>query len=428
MRFPTPIGLLLAAALAAHAETHTLTLAQAAALAAQQNPDVLLARLEAQQADLDIKLAQDPFIPKVYVGSGLAYTNGFPMSVEGSAPSIFQARAVASLYDRSQKLKIAQSKEDARGAAIRTESRREDAVARTVELFLDASHARQSLVAAQQQAESAARLEQLTRARVDEGREIPLEAKRAALDSAKARQLAARFGTQAGVFETTLASVLGYPPGDAVVPTRDALLSPDLPSSETAAVDLAERTNPDLRRIESNIVSQQLAARSARATRLPKLNLIAQYGLFAKFNNYEDYFRTFQRHNGQLGMSVELPLSVGPAASAQAARAQTEIDRLRLEANRLRSQIAVDVRRDFANAQEAEIARDVARLDLDVARDSIDVVRAQVEEGRASLRDLELARQLESQKWLAYYDAIHALDRARFALAHRTGTLAASLK
>jgi len=50
-----------------------------------------------------------------------------------------------------------------------------------------------------------------------------------------------------------------------------------------------------------------------------------------------------------------------------------------------------------------------------------------MDEWRASLRDVELARQLEAQKWLAYYDAVHLLDRARYALLERTGLLAARL-
>jgi hypothetical protein len=69
------------------------------------------------------------------------------------------------------------------------------------------------------------------------------------------------------------------------------------------------------------------------------------------------------------------------------------------------------------------LARDVARLDLDVAREGLEVTRARLDEGRASLRDVELGRQLEAQKWLAYYDAVHTLDKARYALAARAGLL-----
>ncbi len=409
------------------AETHTLTLAQAIALARTQNSDVLIARLDARKASEAVRIQQDAFYPKVFAGSGLAYTSGFPMSIEGSAPSVVQARAVASVYDRAQKFKVAESKENARGAVMNIEARQEEAVMRTIELFLDAAHARQSMSAAVQQAESAVRLEELMRARVEEGRELVIENKRAALDSAKARQLAGRFELNARVLEATLAEVLGYPAGDEARPVNEPIASPDLPDTEGAAIDMAYRANPDLRRLDSDLLAKQIAIRSAKSARWPKLSLVAQYGLFAKFNNYEQFFKGFQRHNGQLGVSIEVPLWAGPAASALANTAQAETERLRIEANRLRTRIALDVRRDYANTRDAELARDVARLDLDVARDSIDVIRARMDEGRASLRDVEMARQLEAQKWLAYYDAVHLLDRARYALLERTGLLASRL-
>jgi len=405
------------------AETHTLTLEQAIARARSQNPDVLLARLDARKAAEAIRIQQDAFHPKVFAGSGLAYTSGFPMSIEGSAPSIVQARAVASVYDRAQKFKIAETRENARGALINVVGRADDAVMRTVELYLDAAHAAQSATSAREQAESAARLEDFTRTRVEEGREIPLEGRRAALETARARQSMARFESNAHILGGTLADVLGYPAGDEVKTSSDPIAAPEMPESEAAAVELAYNANSDLRRLDSDLTAKQLAIKSARASMLPKLSLVAQYGLFAKFNNYEQFFNKFQRHNGQLGVSFEMPLWLGPASKAQANQAQADIQRLNIEASRLRTRIALDVRRDYASTQEAELARDVARLDLDVARESLEVTRARFEEGKASLRDVELARQLEAQKWLAYYDALHTLDRARYALAERTGLL-----
>ena len=36
--------------------------------------------------------------------------------------------------------------------------------------------------------------------------------------------------------------------------------------------------------------------------RLPRADLVSQYGLFARFNNYDEFFRKFQRNNGQIGV------------------------------------------------------------------------------------------------------------------------------
>src|SRR5262249_9695503 len=91
------------------AETRNLTLPQTLNLALQQNPDIALARLDEQIALHAVRLAKDPFTPRIVVGSGLAYTSGFPMSIEGSAPSIVQARASQYIFNRPQSYVIAQA-------------------------------------------------------------------------------------------------------------------------------------------------------------------------------------------------------------------------------------------------------------------------------------------------------------------------------
>src|SRR5580698_8614714 len=82
--------MLVLCAVGAFAETRTLTLRQALDLALQQNPDLVIARLDQDRARYQVAIARDPFIPKVFAGSGAAYTTGFPASVDGAAPSIFQ--------------------------------------------------------------------------------------------------------------------------------------------------------------------------------------------------------------------------------------------------------------------------------------------------------------------------------------------------
>ena len=89
--------------LGASAEIRTLTLKEAVDLALKQSPDLMLARLDEQKAEQAVRIARDPFATKVLVGSGLAYTTGCPMSIEGVSPSVVQARAVQSLYNRPQK-------------------------------------------------------------------------------------------------------------------------------------------------------------------------------------------------------------------------------------------------------------------------------------------------------------------------------------
>ena len=76
----------------------------------------------------------------------------------------------------------------------------------------------------------------------------------------------------------------------------------------------------------------------------------------------------------------------------------------------------------------AEAQRDVARLDLDVAREQLSVNLALLQEGRILLSQVEESRIAESGKWMAFYDAQYAVERARWNLARQTGDLLAALR
>ena len=121
------------------AEVHTLTLRQAVERALQQSPDIVLARLNQQQALMGIRIARDPFVPKVIMGSGLAYNTGYPLNINGDPPSVFETKAVMSIFNLQQRYLLAEAKEDARTAAIDETAKRDDVAYRAASLFLDVS-------------------------------------------------------------------------------------------------------------------------------------------------------------------------------------------------------------------------------------------------------------------------------------------------
>ena len=88
-----------------------MTLRQAVERALQQNPEIAMARLDEIKAQEAVRIQKAPFSPRVFVGSGLAYTNGFPMSIDGAAPSIVQGHASQFLFNRQQSYVVARAKE-----------------------------------------------------------------------------------------------------------------------------------------------------------------------------------------------------------------------------------------------------------------------------------------------------------------------------
>src|SRR5581483_6982763 len=283
-------------ALPAFAEVHTMTLQQAVNLALKQSPEVVLARLDEQRARDAVRIAKDPFTPRVYGGSGLAYTSGYPSSIEGSAPAIVEVRTQMSLFNRQLSYQLAAARENARGAGIDTQNKNEDVAYRTASLFLDAQQAARAARSISIEVENLGRVSESTHTRVEEGREIPLEEKRAALNLARARQRAEDFEANLNYAESSLALVLGFAAGDRVHATEDEIDAAHVPDSEQAAVTAALANSREIRRLESQLQARQLDLRGYKSARYPVIDLVAQYSLLAK-HNYEQFFQKFQRNN-----------------------------------------------------------------------------------------------------------------------------------
>jgi outer membrane protein TolC len=122
---------------AGFAEAHSLTLRQAVETALKENPDLVLSRLDEQKAQESVRIAKDPFVPKLYAGSGLAKVWGYPSSIEGAAPSIIQTRTDMALFNRPKSYEVARVRENARTAAITTQSKSDEIAYQTAALFLD---------------------------------------------------------------------------------------------------------------------------------------------------------------------------------------------------------------------------------------------------------------------------------------------------
>ena len=118
----------------------------------------------------------------------------------------------------------------------------------------------------------------------------------------------------------------------------------------------------------------------------------------------------------------------GPGVSARVAQARADVLRLRTELTTTRNRLAADLQQGFRDVRKSSAAAEVARLDLDVAREQVSVNLALLQEGRLTMRQIEEARMLENQKWIAFYDAQYAVEKARWNVLRLTGELAASLQ
>ena len=270
--------LLLVALTAVHAETVRLTLRQAIDQALNQNPELVMARLDQQKAEMQVRVNRDPFSPKVVVGSGAAYSTGYPQSIDGNPPSIFQAKTIMALYNAQRSPWLPQSRENARTAALDENAKRDDIGYRTASLFLDIRRTAQSLDLARKQVDSFAKVLDVIQARVNEGKEFPLSAKQAQLNLSRAKQRVEALQMDTDYGEASLAIVLGMTATDRVQPVEGDNAIPAPPATEDAAVEQAltnSRGDPPPR---VTTLSPRLSRRSHTGRQsAPVRHLVAQY-------------------------------------------------------------------------------------------------------------------------------------------------------
>lgn len=420
--------IVLFAAFSLPGETRPITLSEAVVTALKENPDLVIARLDEQRAKLAVRVAKDPFRPKLVAGSGLAYTYGFPMSVEGSAPSVLQARGIGSIFNRSASFNVAQTNEQARTAAIDVQTRRDEVLLRTATLFLDALKWLRTAQSIRSQLESLERAKETVEARVREGRDLEIENKRAAFSIAKTRHRLELIEQELDFSQASLAHVLGMPAASRLRPVSAEPPQFQMPLTEEDAVAQALDQSREIRRLESGILAKRYELKKYKAEALPHVELVSQYSLLAKYNGYSDFFPKFQRHNLQLGVSVQVPLYASAASLAQGAQVEVEISGMRNQVVQARNRISLDTQSQFRHVRLTERARELARMDLELAREQVTILLAQLEEGRVTLRQLEEARFLEQEKWIAYHDAQFTADRSKLELLRATGELPSALQ
>jgi outer membrane protein len=425
MKAPVVLFLL---AFSAVAEVRTLTLREALDIALKQNPDVVLARLDQQRARAQVTIIKDAFVPKLFAGSGAAYTNGFPMSIDGNAPALVQAKTQMAIFDRPTSFRAAQATEAARGAEFDLGLRQDEVAYRVATLFFDADQSARSQAAVGRQVESLIRVRDLTGVRVSEGRELPIESTRADLKVLQAQQRQTDLADSIADSETLLAQVLGFDPGDRVQPAQEDRRVTNPIDSEESAIQQALESSHEIRRLESNLQAKNLEVKSYKAERLPKANLVAQYSLLSRFNNYDKFFPRFQRNNFELGVSFEVPILTGRSSMAYVIQAQVDIDKIRTEISRTRSRITADLQHAYRDIRRVESAQKLARADLDLARDQLSLDLTRYDEGQVTMAQVEASRAAEQEKWIAYYDTQHALEVARLTVLRQTGTLIAALR
>jgi outer membrane protein TolC len=398
-----------------------LTLKRAVELALQNSKDIQLAKIQTGLADRSAQITKAQFLPNVYAGSGAGYTYGIPETPGGRAPSIFSLTYTQEIFNEPLRGQAKELQEQASAQRVALTEVRNSVIVRTAMACLELEKVRHSLQLLRGEQQSSEKILDVTKERQSEGFELPVEIIRAQLTRAQVLQKILQLEGREDELQVFLKGQLGLADDQEIGVTAD-----DLPGEAEQQganlVALALENNTGLQLAESDVRAREFRLQGEKRGYFPTLQLVGIYSVLGKFNNYTEFFNTFQRNNVNAGVQIQVPIfSAKTKANIGLATVNLEAAKVTLASRK--SQVTADVRQKSRLVREKDAAKEVARLELQLAQQNVAVLQSQFGEGRVNLRELERARVTENDRWMDFLDANFARQQAELALLQTAGQL-----
>ena len=398
-----------------------LTLKRAIQMALQNSKEIQVAKIQASVADRAAKITKAQFMPNLYAGSGAGYTYGIPETPGGRAPSIFNVSYTEQVLNEPLRGQAKETQEQSKAQKIVLEDAKNSVITRTAMAYLELGKVRHSLELLRKEQESAEKILQVTQERQGEGYELPVEVTKAQLTKAQVVQRILQLEGREDELEVFLRSQLGLPETQSIEVTPE-----ELPGEAEQAGDnlvaMAITRNAGLQLAESDLRAKEFRLKGEKRGYWPTLELVSVYSVLAKFNNYTQFFTTFQRNNFNAGIDVHMPI-FSAQTKAAVGMAEINLEAARVNLTNKKAELTADVRQKTRQVREREAAKEVARLELQLAQQNVEVEQAQFAEGKLNVREVEKARLEENEKWMAYLDANFQKQQAQLELLKTAGQL-----
>ena len=378
------------------------------------------------------------YIPQLSTGAGLGYSYGFPLALEGSAPSLFNVNAQSALLNPSLHAFVKAARVDSAVASLKSKDERNQIIQDAALSYAELAKWEQRLARLGETEAAAAKMQAAVAERVKEGIDSELDGTRARLSEARVHLRIAEAQGSADVLREHISKLTGLAaasiqtdPGSIAVPPATI---PDDQAAKAAPAD-----NPSVEAAVQHARAQYLRAQGEHKALLPSFDFAAQYALLSRFNNYQNYYipsrpcpvagvsvlctaSSFQQNNATVGVSIRFPLfNASQRSRAQAADA----DALKAakQAEAARNQASEETLRLQRSVTQMQAARDVAQLEYELADRSLTAIQTRMDAGTATLHDLDDARSQASERFITLQDVSFELERAQLGLLRSSGDL-----
>jgi outer membrane protein len=402
-----------------------LTLKHAVELALLHASGIGISTADEQHASASYRELRNSYIPQLNAGAGIGYSDGFPLSLEGAAPSLFNVAAQSAVLNASLRDFIHAAQSDVKVSALHTKDQRNQVIQDVVLSYAELAKWEQRLSRLHEAEADEQEMAAAVAHRVQEGIDSEVEGAKARLSLARVRLRLAEASGSADVLRDHLSRLTGLPissielDSDSVPALPAARLEEDLPNKTTDA-------NPAVQAAVEHARAQYLRVKAEHKSLWPSIDFAAQYANLASFNNFEKFYQpgSFQPNNATVGIAIHLPF-LNLAQHSRVQEAESEAFKAKKQAEAARNQVSEETLRLQRAVTQMQAAHDVAELEYEIAQKNIEAVKTRMKSSTENLHDLDNARAQASEKLISLQDVSFELERDQVALLRATGELEA---
>jgi outer membrane protein TolC len=398
-----------------------------------------IAAADEQRAAANLRDLRNSYIPQITLGAGLGPPSyGFPLSIEGQPPSLFNINAQSAVLNFSLRELLRAAKVETTVASLRTKDERNQIIQDAALSYAELAKWEQRLERLQQTQADANKMEAAVAQRVKEGVDSEIDGTKARLSAARVRLRTAEAQGAADVLREHLSKLTGLPAGS-IQTDPDSIPTAPAPVTSEETPKTAADSSPATQAAVEHARAQYLRAQGEHKALWPSFDFAAQYALLSQFSNFQNYYipskpcivggvsvlcttNTFQQNNASVGVSIRFPiLNFSQRARAQAADA----DALKAskQAEAAKNQVSEQTLRLQRSVAQFQAAREVAELEAEIAQKTLTGVQTRMDAGTANLHDLDDARSQVSERLITLQDVTFELQRAQLGLLRSTGDL-----
>jgi len=400
-------------------------LKRAVELALAHSTTMQASQIDEQRAFATYHEARSQYLPQMAVGSGLGKSYGYPLTLEGSAPSIVNTTAQFALINPALREFVRAAHIEYEATTVQTKDQRNQVIQDAVLSYAELSKWEQLMTHLSHDYEDALKMEQTVNERVLAGVDNPLIRSQARLNAARVYLHVSQAQGAIDVLRNRLSQLTGLPATAIETVPESIPALPEVKQEDNLAAKAAQQ-NPLIEIADIRATSLAFRARGEHRALWPSFDFAAQYALLATFNNYQQFFqpRSFQSNNATVGVEIRFPF-LNPTQHAHAQAADAAALRARKDVETTRNQVSEQTLKLQRSVEQLTAAQQVVELEYEIARSGFEATQVRVDAGSATLHDLDDARNQANEHYDALQDTNFELERARISLLRATGDLEA---